>query len=195
VHGGGIKQNDPAIAYTVKTLLSVSPKKSGILYFPVRTKSNARNNWALFTPSNSVNLKPNGLINLNNTFRLHRDDFHKADIFSAFLISMNALFICSRNQWRSPTAEAVFRRYPNVQTRSAGTSPNARHTVSINDITWSDKVFVMEQKHKNRLSAQFSRALQHKEIIILDIPDDYRYMDEELIEILKESVEPYLSDS
>jgi protein-tyrosine-phosphatase len=108
---------------------------------------------------------------------------------------MNALFICSRNQWRSPTAEAVFRRYPNVQTRSAGTSPNARHTVSINDITWADKVFVMEQKHKNRLSAQFSRALQHKEIIVLDIPDDYRYMDEELIEILKESVEPYLSDS
>ena len=108
---------------------------------------------------------------------------------------MNALFICSRNQWRSPTAEAVFRRYPNVQTRSAGTSPNARHTVSINDIAWADKVFVMEQKHKNRLSAQFPRASQHKEIIVLDIPDDYRYMDEELIEILKESVEPYLSDS
>ena len=52
----------------------------------------------------------------------------------------------------------------------------------------------MEQKHKNRLSAQFSRVLQHKEIIVLDITDDYRYMDEELIEILKESVEPYLSD-
>ena len=121
--------------------------------------------------------------------------FTRRIFFSAFLISMNALFICSRNQWRSPTAEAVFRRYPNVQTRSAGTSPNARHTVSINDITWSDKVFVMEQKHKNRLSAQFSRALQHKEIIVLDIPDDYRYMDEELIEILKESGEPYLSDS
>ena len=149
----------------------------------------------MFTPSGSMNLKPNGLINLKNTFRFHRDDFHEADIFPPFLISMNALFICSRNQWRSPTAEAVFRRYPNVQTRSAGTSPNARHTVSINDITWADKVFVMEQKHKNRLSAQFSRALQHKEIIVLDIPDDYRYMDEELIEILKESVEPYLSDS
>ncbi|NYN06569.1 phosphotyrosine protein phosphatase, partial [Salmonella enterica subsp. enterica serovar Typhimurium] len=24
---------------------------------------------------------------------------------------MNVLFICSRNQWRSPTAEQVFRRY------------------------------------------------------------------------------------
>ena len=106
---------------------------------------------------------------------------------------MNALFICSRNQWRSPTAETVFRRYPNVQTRSAGTSPNARHTVSIDDIAWADKIFVMEQKHKSRLQVQFPRALQYKEMIVLDIPDDYRYMDEELIEILKESVEPYLS--
>ena len=53
-------------------------------------------------------------------------------------------------------------------------------------IAWTDKVFVMEQKHKNRLSAQFPRALRHKEIIVLDIPDDYRYMDEDLIGILKE---------
>ena len=105
---------------------------------------------------------------------------------------MNALFICSRNQWRSPTAETVFRRYPNVQTRSAGTSPNAQHTVSIDDIAWADKIFVMEQKHKSRLLAQFPRALQYKEMIVLDIPDDYRYMDEELIELLKESVVPYL---
>ena len=105
---------------------------------------------------------------------------------------MNALFICSRNQWRSPTAETVFRRYPNVQARSAGTSPNARHTVSIDDIAWADKIFVMEQKHKSRLLTQFPRALQYKEMIVLDIPDDYRYMDEELIELLKESVVPYL---
>ena len=105
---------------------------------------------------------------------------------------MNALFICSRNQWRSPTAKTVFRRYPNVQARSAGTSPNARHTVSIDDIAWADKIFVMEQKHKSRLLAQFPRALQYKEMIVLDIPDDYRYMDEELIEILKVSVVPYL---
>lgn len=71
---------------------------------------------------------------------------------------MNALFICSRNQWRSPTAETVFRRYPNVQTRSAGTSPNARYTVSIDDIAWADKIFLMEQKHKSRLLAQFLRV-------------------------------------
>lgn len=140
-----------------------------------------------------MNLMLNGLTNSKDTFSIQSRWFSQGGYFPPFLIFMNALFICSRNQWRSPTAETVFRRYPNVQARSAGTSPNARHTVSIDDITWADKIFVMEQKHKSRLLAQFPRALQYKEMIVLDIPDDYRYMDEELIEILKESVVPYLS--
>ena len=135
----------------------------------------------------------NGLTNSKDTFSIQSRWFSQGGYFPPFLIFMNALFICSRNQWRSPTVETVFRRYPNVQARSAGSSPNARHTVSIDDIAWADKIFVMEQKHKSRLLAQFPRALQYKEIIVLDIPDDYRYMDEELIEILKESVVPYLS--
>lgn len=139
-----------------------------------------------------MNLMLNGLTNSKDTFSTQSRWFSQGGYFPPFLIFMNALFICSRNQWRSPTAETVFRRYPNVQARSAGTSPNARHTVSIDDIAWADKIFVMEQKHKSRLLAQFPRALQYKEMIVLDIPDDYRYMDEELIELLKESVVPYL---
>ncbi|HHK6067047.1 MULTISPECIES: low molecular weight protein tyrosine phosphatase family protein [Neisseria] len=139
-----------------------------------------------------MNLMLNGLTNSKDTFSIQSRWFLQGGYFPPFLIFMNALFICSRNQWRSPTAETVFRRYPNVQARSAGTSPNARHTVSIDDIAWADKIFVMEQKHKSRLLAQFPRALQYKEMIVLDIPDDYRYMDEELIEILKVSVVPYL---
>ena len=139
-----------------------------------------------------MNLMLNGLTNSKDTFSTQSRWFSQGGYFPPFLIFMNALFICSRNQWRSPTAETVFRRYPNVQARSAGTSPNARHTVSIDDIAWADKIFVMEQKHKSRLLAQFPRALQYKEMIVLDIPNDYRYMDEELIEILKVSVVPYL---
>lgn len=139
-----------------------------------------------------MNLMLNGLTNSKDTFSIQSRWFLQGGYFPPFLIFMNALFICSRNQWRSPTAETVFRRYPNVQARSAGTSPNARHTVSIDDIAWADKIFVMEQKHKSRLLAQFPRALQYKGMIVLDIPDDYRYMDEELIEILKVSVVPYL---
>lgn len=105
---------------------------------------------------------------------------------------MNLLFICSRNQWRSPTAEQLFRRHPQHQARSAGTSPNARRTVSQADIVWAEHIFVMEDKHLSRLKAQFLRALQHKNITVLDIPDDYRYMDSDLIEILQQSLQDYL---
>jgi len=100
----------------------------------------------------------------------------------------NVLFICSRNQWRSPTAEQLWRRHPLVSARSAGTSPNARHRVSVDDIEWADVILVMEEKHKSRLAAEFSRLLAHKPVHVLDIPDEYKYMDPELIEELQRSV-------
>jgi predicted protein tyrosine phosphatase len=101
---------------------------------------------------------------------------------------LNVLFICSRNQWRSPTAEQVWRKHPKVAARSAGTSPNARHKVSAEDIHWANVILVMEEKHKSRLKAEFTRLLENKPIHVLDIPDDYKYRDPELIEILEQSV-------
>lgn len=105
----------------------------------------------------------------------------------------HVLFICSRNQWRSPTAEQVFRRHPQLSVRSAGTSPNARRRVSADDIAWSTVIMVMEEKHQSRLKAEFSRALQGRTIHVLDIPDDYRYMDPELVQQLSQSVGSILS--
>ena len=100
----------------------------------------------------------------------------------------HVLFICSRNQWRSPTAEQVFRRHPQLSVRSAGTSPNARRRVSADDIAWSTVIMVMEEKHKSRLKAEFARALVGRTIYVLDIPDEYQYMDPELVEQINQSV-------
>lgn len=105
---------------------------------------------------------------------------------------MNCLFICSRNQWRSPTAERVFAVGYGIKTRSAGTSRHAKHTLSVKDIAWANLIFVMEYKHKQNIKEKFSKQLQHKKVIVLDIPDDYHYMDEALIEILKIALLPYL---
>lgn len=102
------------------------------------------------------------------------------------------LFICSRNQWRSPTAERVLRSHPDYQARSAGTSPNARSTVSPSMIQWADIIFVMETKHKDRLQARFSKLLKHKALHVLDIPDDYQFMDPELVSIFEECLFDYL---
>jgi predicted protein tyrosine phosphatase len=66
-----------------------------------------------------------------------------------------ALFICSRNRLRSPTAERVFAAWPNVETDSAGLAPDADAPLSAEQIEWADIVFVMEKAHRNRLSKQF----------------------------------------
>jgi len=101
---------------------------------------------------------------------------------------LNVLFICSRNQWRSPTAERVWRSHPALAVRSAGTSPNARRHVSEQDLRWAETILVMEEKHKSRLLAEFGRIVEDKPIHVLDIPDGYKYMDPELVQELKRSV-------
>jgi predicted protein tyrosine phosphatase len=100
----------------------------------------------------------------------------------------NILFICSRNQWRSPTAEQIWRKHPLLSVRSAGTSPSARRKISEDDVRWADVIFVMEEKHKSRLVAEFTRLIKNKTIYVLDIPDEYKYMDPELVELLEQSV-------
>ena len=101
------------------------------------------------------------------------------------------LFICSRNQWSSPTAEKLYSQ-KGFSARSAGTSPNAKRTVSFKDIQWASHIFVMEKKHKQRLVAKFTHLLEYKTIVVLDIPDEYQFMDNELISILSDSIEHHL---
>lgn len=101
---------------------------------------------------------------------------------------LNVLFLCSRNQWRSPTAEKVWRSHPALAVRSAGTSPNARRHVCEQDLRWAEAIFVMEEKHKSRLMAEFGRIVENTPIHVLDIPDEYKYMDPELVEELERSV-------
>ena len=104
----------------------------------------------------------------------------------------NLLFVCSGNQWRSPTAEKIFRE-KGFSACSAGTSPKAKHSISVKDIEWADVIFVMEKKHKNRVVAKFGRLVEHKNIHILDIPDEYIFMDPLLIEHLKDVMRSYLT--
>lgn len=106
---------------------------------------------------------------------------------------MNVLFICSKNKWRSRTAETIFKDSQDHDVRSAGTENDARIKVTEKLIIWSDLIFVMEKHHKEKLRERFGERLYEKEIIILDITDDYQYMDEELIETLRQSVAPRIT--
>ena len=103
-----------------------------------------------------------------------------------------ALFLCSRNQLRSPTAEQVFSVWPNVETDSAGLAPDASAPLSVEQIEWADIIFVMEKAHRSKLSRRFRGALKGKRVICLDIPDDYELMDPALIRLLETKAGPFL---
>jgi predicted protein tyrosine phosphatase len=104
----------------------------------------------------------------------------------------NLLFICSKNQWRSPTAELLFKNHAIHSTKSAGTSDKARIKVNQKMIAWADLIFVMERKHRRILEQNFQESITHKQIIVLDIEDNYQFNDPELIDILQTSLQDYL---
>lgn len=105
---------------------------------------------------------------------------------------MNILFICSKNQWRSPTAELLFADREGINTLSAGTRKDAQCVVDNELLKWADLVLVMESKHLNRLSAHFPATMRYKKTHVLGIPDNYRFNDPALIELLEQKVQPYL---
>ena len=106
---------------------------------------------------------------------------------------LNVLFVCSKNQWRSPTAETIYRRDERVSVRSRGTAKAAVQTIRASDLAWADLILVMEDKHRQRILADFPGEAKFKPLHVLDIPDEYRFMDDELVELIRSATEPILS--
>ncbi|BAH44578.1 hypothetical protein BBR47_36010 [Brevibacillus brevis NBRC 100599] len=53
---------------------------------------------------------------------------------------MKLLFVCSRNKWRSLTAEKIFHGINDYDVRSAGTETGARIKVTDGLIGWADLI-------------------------------------------------------
>ncbi len=98
------------------------------------------------------------------------------------------LFVCSRNLWRSPTAEALFKNHPRYTARSAGTAASARIRVTGCHVAWADIIFCMERTHARRLREDFRDDLAETPVVVLDIPDGYPLMDPELIALLRDTL-------
>lgn len=103
----------------------------------------------------------------------------------------HVLFVCGRNRWRSPTAARIYANDQRIEVRSAGVSPGSPRQVSNQDIGWADLILVMEQRHKARLLGTF-RDLVLPAIESLDIPDEYQFMDGELVNLIREATEFHL---
>ena len=102
------------------------------------------------------------------------------------------LFVCSKNKWRSLTAERIYEGFAGYSVRSAGTEEGARIKVTAGHIGWADLIFCMETKHMDRIRQKFSASLEGKRLICLHVPDDYDYLEAELIELLKSKLSAYI---
>ena len=114
------------------------------------------------------------------------------DLSPSFRLKTKLLFVCSRNQWRSPTAETLFKNHPRYAARSAGTAPAARTRITAGHLGWADLIFCMEKKHADRLREKFPDALAGKSVVVLRIPDDYAFMDPALLELLRTELAAHL---
>ena len=91
--------------------------------------------------------------------------------------------------------EQVFASHPGVECTSAGTNHDADNPLTPELIEWAEIIFVMEETHRNKVTSKFRQYLANKRVICLDIPDEYEYMDTELIRLLKAKVPRFLTGS
>lgn len=101
------------------------------------------------------------------------------------------LVVCGKNKKRSRTAEFIFKNDTRFDIRSVGVSPKSNRKITETDIIWADLILVMEKDHQQKIKKIYSH-LEIPTIEVLDIPDEYEFMDEELIEILTEKINAFL---
>ncbi|HWD17785.1 MAG TPA: protein-tyrosine-phosphatase [Verrucomicrobiae bacterium] len=95
------------------------------------------------------------------------------------------------NQWRSPTAEALYRNDPRLEVRSAGIRASAKRQISQRDVAWAEVIMVMEREHKKWIEDHF-RGMLLPPIINLDITASMEFMDANLQGLLREAIDPEL---
>ncbi len=99
-----------------------------------------------------------------------------------------ALFICGKARVRSPTAADIASQWDGIETDFAGLSLDADEKLSVEQIDWADIIFVMEPRHKKRLSQLFPKSLRSKRVVCLKIPDRFSFMQIELVELLRSAL-------
>ena len=107
------------------------------------------------------------------------------------MIKINILFLCSQNKRRSLTAEKIFDGKHGYTVRSAGTENNSRVKVTPGLLGWADIIYCMEKKHLRRIKEKYQDIICEKKVINLNIPDDYNYMDEGLIDLLESLINDF----
>ncbi|MCP5046535.1 MAG: phosphotyrosine protein phosphatase [bacterium] len=104
---------------------------------------------------------------------------------------INLLFVCTYNQMRSRTGEELYKDDGRFLTKSAGIDADAEVRVSAEILEWADCIVVMEQIHLTWIRRFFPGSIEGKKVLLLDIPDNYFYMESSLIPLLRERFEEH----
>lgn len=75
---------------------------------------------------------------------------------------------------------------------SAGLDDSCGNPVTPELVEWADIIFVMERSHRNKLQKRFKPHLKRARVIVLNIPDDYQFMDPLLVRLLEARVPQHL---
>lgn len=96
------------------------------------------------------------------------------------------LCVCSAGLLRSPTAAVVLSQPPfDFNTRAAGLEESyALMPVDEVLVSWADEIVCMTLQHREILITRFPTAAA--KVVVLKIPDDYRYRDPELMKLIAE---------
>lgn len=86
---------------------------------------------------------------------------------------------------RSITAQEIYKNDSRFDVKSAGTDSAAATILTKDLLEWADTVIVMEKYHRNTIRKQFPDIYNNKKIVCLYIPDEFDYMQPELIQIIK----------
>ena len=76
-------------------------------------------------------------------------------------------------------------RIRRIATASAGTNHDAENPLTDELVEWADFIFVMERQHRNKLQKKHRAALKDKRMVVLDIPDEFAFMDPGLVRLLR----------
>jgi predicted protein tyrosine phosphatase len=102
------------------------------------------------------------------------------------------LFLCRHNRMRSPTAERVFCKRPGLEVRSAGTAADALARVNTNMLEWADLIFIMDEHQRRALRRSFAGHPALDRLICLQIPDEFTFLQPELVALLESRATPHL---
>ena len=79
-----------------------------------------------------------------------------------------------------------------IEVDSAGTNNDAENPLSRDLIEWADMIVVMEKAHRSKVQNRFRSSLKSKRLICLDIPDNYKFMNPALVQLLEKKIAAHL---